>query len=609
MKSYTLIFVSICLVFAFLNAFVNATLNDISIKSLQRKIALDKFVVRENLSATIKNNGKENISQFILPLEELNHLSRVVPSSNRNTFTVSKNVQDNVLSGLEIVFKNPIRPNGEASIVLELVYVDRLVPKPTEIKQSEKQRVVFRTKALAQLPYFVETQSVILELPKSSSILDFTKRVKGQSARQSDNTITYGPFTKAEATSTSATGKKASEIIAIHYENNFPFVKIENLSRLLELSMWGNLAIEEQYVIKHAGAQLEGGFSRFDYQAGNPSMTSPSSFQSIVASIPYEATDIYYRDRIGNISTSDVKPQADKKKTNVIIQPRYPMFGGWKSTFTFGYNVPISPFLKKSGSHFILTYNFGTSFPETPIENYELKVLLPEGATNIKFVLDQKELVPNLVEQTQDIFKTYLDTKGRPVLIINKKNVAPELSALNFDVEFEFSSISMLQEPLLVIGTLFTICILSMIYVRFDFKIAKTPSQIKKEQQWETYALIEKYVSLQVERDNLYRELESSSKKSSPEVLGKASNTRESIETKVQTILTALKQYHANEVVTTINLIEQKEQEKFQKLKQIFEIRDKVQNKVKVNDNEIDKLEKVYDELTEEISNSIETLL
>lgn len=75
------------------------------------------------------------------------------------------------------------------------------------------------------------------------------------------------------------------------------------------MSHWGNIAIEELYELKHAGAKLKGGFSRFDYQMKKAAQ-SPS-FRSLIASLPATANNIYYRDQIGNISTSDIRIDAD----------------------------------------------------------------------------------------------------------------------------------------------------------------------------------------------------------------------------------------------------------------------------------------------------------
>ena len=53
----------------------------------------------------------------------------------------------------------------------------------------------------------------------------------------------------------------------------------------------------------------------------------------------YSAHDIYYRDEIGNISTSAVTFTSDAVQLQLV--PRYVLFGGWKAAFCTGYNVPL----------------------------------------------------------------------------------------------------------------------------------------------------------------------------------------------------------------------------------------------------------------------------
>jgi hypothetical protein len=40
------------------------------------------------------------------------------------------------------------------------------------------------------------------------------------------------------------------------------------LISLVQVSHWGNVAFEEYVEVRHAGARLKGGFSRFEYQVG-----------------------------------------------------------------------------------------------------------------------------------------------------------------------------------------------------------------------------------------------------------------------------------------------------------------------------------------------------
>lgn len=64
-----------------------------------------------------------------------------------------------------------------------------------------------------------------------------------------------------------------------------------------------------------------------------------SSFRVLYAALPRLATGIYYRDQIGNISSSTVR-SADQG-VDLTIETRFPLFGGWKTTFYIGYNIPI----------------------------------------------------------------------------------------------------------------------------------------------------------------------------------------------------------------------------------------------------------------------------
>lgn len=52
----------------------------------------------------------------------------------------------------------------------------------------------------------------------------------------------------------------------MHYENNSPFLTITSMTRVIEVSHWGNIAVEETVDLKHTGAVLKGPFSRYDYQ-------------------------------------------------------------------------------------------------------------------------------------------------------------------------------------------------------------------------------------------------------------------------------------------------------------------------------------------------------
>lgn len=158
----------------------------------------------------------------------------------------------------------------------------------------------------------------------------------------------------------------------IHYENNTPFLTISSITRTIEVSHWGNIAVEETIDLRHTGAVLKGPFSRYDYQRQSDSgISSVKSFKvafsiqgqtrfhcsggncdnTILCApqtiLPASAQDVYYRDEIGNISTSHLQVLDDS--VEVEVRPRFPLFGGWKTHYLIGYNLPSYEYLYTLG--------------------------------------------------------------------------------------------------------------------------------------------------------------------------------------------------------------------------------------------------------------------
>ena len=120
------------------------------------------------------------------------------------------------------------------------------------------------------LPYKVKTQTTRVTL--ASSNVESYSKLKPTS--QSDATITYGPYSSVEPFS--------FDTMTVHFENNNPFLVVSKLERAVELSMWGNIAVEETIDIKHNGAKLKGPFSRYEFQRENSGVSSVKSFKTVL---------------------------------------------------------------------------------------------------------------------------------------------------------------------------------------------------------------------------------------------------------------------------------------------------------------------------------------
>lgn len=55
--------------------------------------------------------------------------------------------------------------------------------------------------------------------------------------------------------------------------------------------------------------------------------------------MPFEVWGLYYRDEVGNISTSRAYRDYSKAIVKVGFAPRYALLGGWKANWEIGYNL------------------------------------------------------------------------------------------------------------------------------------------------------------------------------------------------------------------------------------------------------------------------------
>ncbi|KAL2539775.1 Dolichyl-diphosphooligosaccharide--protein glycosyltransferase subunit 1B [Abeliophyllum distichum] len=273
---------------------------------------------------------------------------------------------------------------------------------------------------------------------------------------RSGTELRYGPYEDRHPYSYSP--------VIIHFENNNPFAVVEELEREIEISHWGSVQVTERYKLAHAGARHSGIFSRVEYQS-RPSISGVSSFKHLLAELPPRVHSVYYRDDIGNISSSRLR--TNSRKSELLIEPRYPLFGGWKATFVIGYVVPLQDFLFESddGSRY-LNYTFGCPLSLTVVDKLTIKVVLPEGSKN------HSVKTPFMVEQSLETKYSYLDVIGRTVVVLEKKNVVPEHN-VPFQVYYNFNPMFMLAEPLMLVSAFFLFFVACIAYLHVDLSIRK----------------------------------------------------------------------------------------------------------------------------------------
>lgn len=82
------------------------------------------------------------------------------------------------------------------------------------------------------------------------------------------------------------------------------------------------------------------------------------------------------------------------------------------------------------------------------------------------------------VERADDeIMLTYLDTVGRPVVICTARNLV-EQHIQDFELQYTFERVMLLQEPLLMVVALYLFFLCVIIVVRLDFSITKVSPSV-----------------------------------------------------------------------------------------------------------------------------------
>lgn len=452
-------------------------LSDLILSKVDRRIDLTSQVVRITSTLKVENSGNDPVSEVLLafPEHQEKNLAYLTASFREGKgkgkgSTSSLPVEVVHPQGMPpaLVFYSVSLPKGLGkgeSLTLDVlvVFTHSLKPFPKEITQADFQLVVFQDSGHYLSPYEVKFQSLSVKLPdariESYTRLENTKTVGSE--------IKYGPYENHPPFSYSP--------IVVHFEQNQPFAVAEQLVREIEISHWGNVQVTEHYKLIHAGAQSKGEFSRLDYQA-RPHVRGASAFRHLVAKLPPRAHSVYFRDEIGNISTSHL--WGDLKKTELEIEPRYPMFGGWRTSFFIGYGLPLQDFLFESGGKRFLNITFGCPMNEVVIDNLIVKVVLPEGSRDISVS------APFAVKQWQETKLSHLDIVGRPVAVLEKTNVVPEHNQ-HFQVYYKFNNISLLREPLMLISGFFFLFVTCIVYMHVDMSISKSSASYVMKLLWE----------------------------------------------------------------------------------------------------------------------------
>lgn len=474
-----------CIIIFSIAFFTSPVFSDLIISKVDRRIDLTSHIVRITSTIKVENDGKDPVSDFVVAFPDhqakyLAFLSAYHSEGKGKTKSrgaslpinsVKSDGMPQSLTSYSVSLPKKLVKGESINLEILAVFAHILRPFPEKVSQGDFQLVVFQDSAYYLSPYAVKVQTLSVKLP-DARIESYTKL---ENSKAQGSEIKYGPYEDQSPFSYSP--------IVVHFEYNKPYAVAEKLVREIEISHWGNVQITEHYNIVHGGAILKGEFSRLDHQMSSHTKGA-SAFSRLVAKLPPRAHSVYYRDEIGNISTSNL--WGDSKKTQLEIEPRYPLFGGWKTFFTVGYGLPLKDYLFEAEGKRFVNISFGSPIDELVVDELVVKVVLPEGSSDLSVS------VPFPVEQWQETKQSHLDISGRPVMVLRKANAVPEHNQ-HFQVYYKFNCLSLLREPLMLISGFFFLFVACIAYSHADFAISKSSASYLAKLQWdEVQTIIQK---------------------------------------------------------------------------------------------------------------------
>ncbi|ESK95992.1 oligosaccharyltransferase alpha subunit [Moniliophthora roreri MCA 2997] len=386
---------------------------------------------------------------------------------------------------LNAALPKPLVVNSTVNIVVESVQTHATRPWPERASQSDDQALKYDTQLFVISPYKSDVQRTKLK-STSPRIIDYTnpKNVEDftleNPVTKSGATVTYGPYNNIPESITLDFATKYQQPVTIHYNYDFPVLEVRQLKRSAEISHWGaNLNIQDEISLHNAGPELKGHFSRLEHQT-QAFYKRPAShvLPSLTLHLPAGIRNTYYYDLIGNVSTSRLRTAPSTKNLGsnsqtqysvLELRPRYPLMGGWNYTYTLGWDSPLedSANYDKSTGKYTVEVPVMTEIPGAVVEDAEVKIILPEGATDVEYVAP----FPSVSTETVTHI-TYLDTVGRPAVIFKYKNLTNK-HVKSIYVTYKVSMSAHLRKPLAVATVLLGLFGFGVVARRVDLTLHK----------------------------------------------------------------------------------------------------------------------------------------
>lgn len=434
-------------------------------QDVKRSLDLRHSFTTDTYEISAKNIAETPLQQYlmVIPDELVDKVSLFTATlSESNGFFLNCYILKDVANVTFGIVELPggVEPTDEVDIIVKYVFNSCGKPYPEFLELGAKQMLTYQSNKFPASPYFTQKYEMVAVAQRD--IAEFFENDQDRETAEgtvNGATIHFGPYDDVEPYS--------KEKINLTFERFSSLRNVINLERDIWVSHWAStIQFQEYYELTNKVSKLKDGFSRLKFMESfrKIKMLHQPYDHVLDLSLPENASDQFFYDKVGMVSTSELKD------TTYVLKPRYPIMGGWFYNFTVGWTNPISDFLntdQDDNEIFILKVPVLNGPSETVYDNVNVTVYLPEGAEVIS--ASPPFGFHDMIESNEH---SYFDLgAGHSKLTFNFKNVFTDLGKANLLVKYRFTKSALYRKPLSIACYFFTALLGIFVLRTFNFSI------------------------------------------------------------------------------------------------------------------------------------------
>ncbi|EAY06632.1 Ribophorin I family protein [Trichomonas vaginalis G3] len=366
---------------------------------VERQYKITDGFVAVSLDITFTNFGDKATSEYVLSFDprEAAHMNTVIAVMNRKHI---RNTQKSLVikdqNGQKVVtLLSPLEPGASQTIYVGYT-IGQYILFTTNGVTLKNLRVdcYFNTTIGFVSPYQTEEVSLEISGISKNSVTSMTKNLD---ITQKSNTISMQSI---------KTVPKNNELYVEYFiYKALPYVSAVNTST--HISHWGISKQESFMEVHNDGPEFVGEFNRIDFRE-----SSNCYFQTVPVRPPADSYHFWANDESGQLQR-----EINLEDKDLSIPLRGPVLPSWKVTYTTGWTVKTSNFVRTEGNTYIFS---APLFPKpyadrgVSVSHIRSEYVFPEGAEIKKITYPQA--INGRHHFGQEVCN--LDFKGRSVVVI-----------------------------------------------------------------------------------------------------------------------------------------------------------------------------------------------